>query len=106
THRGPPGTWTRHHVSITPGCRLADLLGERAEVVSAHHQAPELVGSGLRVSAVAPDGTIEALEWPGRRFALGVLWHPEEDPQGGAPLFRALVEHARERAGRQGAAAR
>jgi putative glutamine amidotransferase len=29
------------------------------------------------VSARAPDGVIEAIEVPARRFALGVQWHPE-----------------------------
>lgn len=94
-HKNGPGLWARHEVAIEPGCRLAELLGDRAEVVSAHHQAPERIGEGLEVTARATDGTVEALELPGRRFALGVLWHPEEDPAGGAPLFAALVEQAR-----------
>jgi putative glutamine amidotransferase len=45
------------------------------------------------VCAHAEDGTVEAIEDPSRRFALGVLWHPEEDED--AALFRALVEEAR-----------
>ena len=44
------------------------------------------------VTARADDGTIEGLEDPSRRFALGVLWHPEEGE--GEALFRALVEEA------------
>ena len=95
THKAGPGKWARHEVSVAPGCRLAELIGERPTVVSAHHQAPLEVGAGLEVVATAGDGTIEALELPGKRFALGVLWHPEEDPVGGAPLFRELVAHAR-----------
>ena len=43
--------------------------------------------------AWADDGTVEALEDPARRFALGVLWHPEEDED--AALFAALVDEAR-----------
>jgi putative glutamine amidotransferase len=46
------------------------------------------------VSAHAEDGSVEAVEDPSRRFALGVLWHPEAGD--GAKLFRALVEEARE----------
>jgi putative glutamine amidotransferase len=53
-----------------------------------------VVGEGLRVSAHAEDGSVEAVEDPSRRFALGVLWHPEAGD--GAKLFRALVEEARE----------
>ena len=38
------------------------------------------------------DGTVEGLELPGKRFALGVLWHPEEGED--FALFQALVEEA------------
>ena len=74
------------------------MLGTEAHTHSCHHQAPDRLGRGLRPSATAPDGTVEAVEDPGRRFAVGVLWHPEEDPDEGLPLFQALVERARERA--------
>jgi putative glutamine amidotransferase len=94
-HRGEPGTWTRHHVTVEAGCRLREMLGERLEVVSAHHQAPVEIGEDLVVTATADDGTVEAVEHPGKRFAVGVLWHPEEDAEGGAPLFRQLVTEAR-----------
>ncbi|MGZ4665933.1 MAG: gamma-glutamyl-gamma-aminobutyrate hydrolase family protein [Frankiaceae bacterium] len=42
------------------------------------------MGDGLREAARAPDGTIEALEDPSRRFTLGVLWHPEAGEDGRA----------------------
>lgn len=96
THRAGPGLWARHDVAIAPGCRLSAMLGDRASVVSAHHQAPVEIGRDLVVTATAADGTVEALEHPHRRFAVGVLWHPEEDPVGGAPLFAELVAQARE----------
>ncbi|MGN6380953.1 MAG: gamma-glutamyl-gamma-aminobutyrate hydrolase family protein [Gaiellales bacterium] len=96
THRAAPGNWARHEVDIVPGCRLGELLGERASVVSAHHQAPVEIGRDLVVTATAGDGTVEAVEHSGKRFAVGVLWHPEEDAEGGAPLFAALVEEARQ----------
>jgi putative glutamine amidotransferase len=50
---------------------------ERLPVNSAHHQAADRVGPGVLVSATAPDGVIEAIEDPRRRFCLGVQWHPE-----------------------------
>jgi gamma-glutamyl-gamma-aminobutyrate hydrolase PuuD len=89
------GAFVRHDVSIEPGGRLAGLLGERVHVHSSHHQAPAAVAPGLVVQAHASDGTIEAFEHPGRRFCLGVLWHPEEDEDGAAPLFEELVRQAR-----------
>jgi gamma-glutamyl-gamma-aminobutyrate hydrolase PuuD len=92
-HRETPGVFAEHDVELEPETRLARLLGERAPVLSHHHQGIGRVGSGLRVSAHADDGTVEALEDPARRFALGVLWHPEAGED--AKLFEALVEEAR-----------
>jgi putative glutamine amidotransferase len=92
-HRQTPGTFSEHGVTIEPGTRLRSLIGDRSEVKSHHHQGYGRIGDGLRVVAWADDGTLEALEDPDRRFALGVLWHPEEDND--APLFEALVEEAR-----------
>jgi putative glutamine amidotransferase len=93
-HKHTPGTFADHAVELEPGTRLAGLLGERAPVKSHHHQGFGRVGAGLRVAAHAEDGTIEAVEDPSRRFALGVLWHPEagEDLQ----LFEELVAAAAE----------
>src|SRR5690606_33295116 len=74
-----PGDQTSHAVKIEPGSRLESTLGgtERIEVNSFHHQAIERLGEGLVVSARAPDGTIEAVEDPSRRFLIGVQWHAE-----------------------------
>jgi putative glutamine amidotransferase len=93
-HRHLAGTFSDHDVSLEPGTRLAQVLGDRAPVKSSHHQGVGRVGEGLRPAARADDGTVEALEDPTHRFALGVLWHPEagEDRR----LFEALVDEARE----------
>jgi putative glutamine amidotransferase len=47
------------------------------QVNSAHHQAAASVGDGVVISGRAPDGVIEAIEAPKKRFCLGVQWHPE-----------------------------
>jgi putative glutamine amidotransferase len=93
-HRQTPGTFSEHGVTIEPGTRLRNLIGDRSEVKSHHHQGYGRVGDGLRVSARAEDGTVEAVEDPERRFAVGVLWHPEAGED--ARLFEALVAAARE----------
>jgi putative glutamine amidotransferase len=92
-HKHTPGAFSDHDVTLEEGTRLATILGDRAPVKSHHHQGLGRVGEGLRVAAHAEDGTIEAVEDPSRRFALGVLWHPEagEDMK----LFQELVEAAR-----------
>jgi len=92
-HRHTPGVFADHEVEVKDGSRLGALLGERAPVKSHHHQGFGTIGEGLVESAWAEDGTLEAVEDPSKRFALGVLWHPEEGDD--AALFRALVEEAR-----------
>jgi gamma-glutamyl-gamma-aminobutyrate hydrolase PuuD len=93
-HKHTPGTFADHDVTLEDGTRLASLLGDRAPVKSHHHQGLGRVGDSLRVAAHAEDGTVEAIEDPDRRFALGVLWHPEagEDMR----LFEELVREAAE----------
>jgi putative glutamine amidotransferase len=78
-HEQPnPRTEPGHVVRIEEGSLLARITGQREiPVNSAHHQAVAEPGPGVMVSGVAPDGVIEAIEMPGRRFCLGVQWHPE-----------------------------
>ena len=92
-HRETAGVFSEHPVRIEDDSTLGALLGDSAPVMSSHHQGVGAVGRGLREVAWADDGTIEALEDPEQRFAVGVLWHPEagEDMK----LFEALVAEAR-----------
>jgi putative glutamine amidotransferase len=103
-HREVRGVFSEHPVEVKEGTLLGELLGERQPgVKSSHHQGVGRVGDGLVETAWAEDGTLEGLEDPSRRFALGVLWHPEagEDRR----LFEGLVAEARRyRAGRADAA--
>jgi putative glutamine amidotransferase len=92
-HRETPGVFSAHGVRVDPDSRLGGLVGERAPVQSHHHQGFGRVGADLREAAWADDGTLEAVEDPSKRFALGVLWHPEEGED--AALFDALVHEAR-----------
>ncbi|HUF00968.1 MAG TPA: gamma-glutamyl-gamma-aminobutyrate hydrolase family protein, partial [Gaiellaceae bacterium] len=92
-HKATPGTFSQHGVRIDPESRLGRLVGEHAPVKSHHHQGLGRVGQGLVTSAWADDGTPEGIEDPTRRFALGVLWHPEAGED--SALFEALVEEAR-----------
>jgi gamma-glutamyl-gamma-aminobutyrate hydrolase PuuD len=93
-HKGPPGTFTRHPVRVDPGTLLHGMLGDGLVVHSCHHQAPDRIGDGLAVTAHAPDGVVEGVELLDARFCVGVLWHPEEDAEGGGPLFQGLVSQA------------
>ncbi|MFO1068981.1 MAG: gamma-glutamyl-gamma-aminobutyrate hydrolase family protein [Geminicoccaceae bacterium] len=92
-----PRTEPGHEVAIEPGSLLHRVTGAASlPVNSAHHQAAAEVGPGVVVSARAPDGVIEAIEVPGRRFCLGVQWHPEYDiSPGDVAVLRAFVDAAR-----------
>jgi putative glutamine amidotransferase len=96
-----------HPVDVEPGSRLAEALGGelRPWCASTHHQAVDVVGTGLRVVGRSPDGLVEAIE-PAPdvcgSWVLGVQWHPE-DTAGSDPvqqrLFDAFVAAARRSGG-------
>lgn len=91
-HVTRPGEFDAHAIRTAPGSRVAEILGDRVTVMSGHHQAIDGLGAQLVATAWAPDGTVEAVEDPSGRFALGVLWHPEQGDDG--RLFDALVRAA------------
>ena len=94
-HRETLGVFSQHPVEIAEGTRLEAILGPRhGSVRSSHHQGVGRVGQGLVESAYAEDGSLEAIEDPSKRFALGVLWHPEMEDDDKS-LFEALVAEAR-----------
>ncbi len=67
-----------HEVTVEEGSALAAMLGRRrVSVNSYHHQAIREPGADVRIVARAPDGVVEAVELPARRFVLGLQWHLE-----------------------------
>jgi putative glutamine amidotransferase len=103
-HRHPPEKGLRHAINVIPGTLLSEMYGEGEVVVnSEHRRAVQKPGRGLRVSAQALDGVIEAVEtelvgW----FALGVQWHPSSSTASGLDiqLFRGLIDFCKQRAGK------
>ncbi|MCF6521961.1 gamma-glutamyl-gamma-aminobutyrate hydrolase family protein [Streptomyces sp. JJ36] len=95
-HNARPGVFAQHVVTTVPGTRIGELLPGATEVATHHHQAVGRLGAGLTAAAHAEDGTVEAVEFPGRTFALGVQWHPEMDSA--AQPLSALIEAARQHA--------
>ena len=92
-----PRTEAGHVVRLAEGTRLREIAGRgEIPVNSAHHQAVKAPAPGLAIDAVAPDGVIEGIEDPRRRFCIGVQWHPEyaiSDADLG--LFAAFIDAAR-----------
>jgi putative glutamine amidotransferase len=99
------GAVLAHQVQVEPGTLLAREISSsgkanRLDVNSSHHQAADVVGDGLRVSARCPeDGVIEAIEGTlAGHYVLAVQWHPERTFESDPPslqLFKALVDAAR-----------
>lgn len=96
----------RHHrhvrseLALRPGTAVHGVLGQDTVTISCyHHQAVDLIGTGLRPTAFSEDGVVEAIELadPGRGWFLAVQWHPEDtascDPAQ-QHLFDALVSAA------------
>lgn len=97
----PDGTETPdmvHGAQFDEG-RVLKLSGAaRAEVNSSHHQSVLEPGRGLRITARAPDGVVEAVEWTAdENWVVGVQWHPERMPEDALAqaLFRDLLSAAR-----------
>ena len=88
-----------HTVNIQRSSLLGSLFGETLAVNSFHHQAVSVVPDGFRITAVATDGVIEAIEATDGRPMVGVQWHPEcfilkDNNRCMMPLFDWLVAEA------------
>ncbi len=97
-HRRNPGSFANsdHEVRLEPGSLAALAAGQELhEVKSHHHQGVDRLGEGLAVTGYCVlDDLPETIEAPGRRFVLGVQWHPEADEK--SRVIGFLVEQARQ----------
>jgi putative glutamine amidotransferase len=84
-----------HEVRIEPGSRLGQIVGAGdLPVNSMHHQGIRTLGRGLKATAFAPDGLIEALETENDHYVVAVQWHPEalaDRDEKMAALFHSFV---------------
>jgi len=97
-HEQPnPRTEPGHRVMIERGTLLHQITqADSLDVNSAHHQAVKEVAPGVIIDARAPDGVIEGIEDPRRRFCIGVQWHPEYAISvGDKRLFAAFIAACR-----------
>ena len=79
----------RHAIEVARPSILFTALGStEATVNSFHHQALGALGAGLRATATAPDGVVEAIELDGSPV-LGVQWELQEEWRID-PRFRAV----------------
>jgi len=99
-HRRLGETWDGRHEAriVAADSHIARAIGKPVVTCNtSHKQAVRELGKGLRVTAVAPDGVIEATEDPTYPFYVGVQWHPERQHEEADHLaiFKAFVEHAK-----------
>jgi putative glutamine amidotransferase len=96
-HRPALGQFGDHEVQLESGSLAARAVGaETTAVKSHHHQGIGELGEGLTATGwSAEDGIVEAIELEGQQYALGVLWHPEQDER--SRVVGTLVEAARAR---------
>lgn len=96
-HRLNPGSFdgSDHTVRLERGSLAARAAGEELHnTKSHHHQGIDRLGEGLRITGHSTlDQLPEAIEAPGKRFVLGVQWHPEADEH--SRVIEAFVAAAR-----------
>ncbi|RLE57100.1 MAG: gamma-glutamyl-gamma-aminobutyrate hydrolase family protein [Candidatus Methanomethylicota archaeon] len=92
-----PPSHPAHLVRISKDSKLYKIFGrEILRVNSFHHQAVKRIGEKFKATAWAEDGVIEAIEYLGDTFILGVQWHPERMINGEMiKLFKAFIEAAK-----------
>ncbi|WP_368654359.1 gamma-glutamyl-gamma-aminobutyrate hydrolase family protein [Ornithinibacillus sp. 4-3] len=95
-----PNSYETHFAKVEAGSLLNRIAGkDKLKVNSYHHQACKDTGKGLKVSATASDGIIEAIEGTGENFVLGIQWHPEhllDTNEESLAFFKAFVEACKE----------
>jgi len=87
-----------HPTDIIEGTRLFNIMGaDTIRVRSSHHQSVKNPGRSLKLSAIAHDGVVEALESRGKNFLIAVQWHPEKTNHDRftKKLFKALIDAAK-----------
>jgi putative glutamine amidotransferase len=89
---GVEGGASLHELDIDADSRLGRAMGTTTATCSSHHhQAVDRLGTGLRVTARAPDGIVEGIELDGDAWIVGAQWHPE-DTAGRDPVQQALFD--------------
>ena len=99
-HMSPPYDQAIHAAKLIPGTPLFHTLETDVCLVNSyHHQAISTLSSSFLCMATAPDGIVEAIYMPDRRFVWGIQWHPEFSylvSEESRKIFAAFLSAARE----------
>lgn len=100
----PDDTDRYHTIAVDPSSWLYGLIHKQEGVVNSnHHQSADAIGNGLIVSALSPDGVVEALERKepaGKSFLCLVQWHPERMNDQGSSFVKKIREAFIEESGK------
>ena len=93
-HHTLDGVRAFHNVSVTNSAIFEKIGFSKNEftVNSYHHQSVKDLAEGYEAFAYSPDGLVEAIYMPSRRFDAGVQWHPEKRFDGDSDSFRILID--------------
>ena len=95
-HSKAEGYDQTHEVKVDSDSCLRGIISSGKEIAnSAHHQAADKIGKGLKPTAYSDDGTVEAIEWKNPKikpFLLLVQWHPERMKKQESGLAKNLKE--------------
>ena len=92
------GKYPFHGVNIIKNTGLYSILQKkRIYVNSFHHQAVCEVPKNFIISAKSDDLIIEAIEYTGKNFIMGVQWHPEQTSQKSIRryIFKTFIDKAK-----------
>ena len=77
SHCGKPESY-QHDVTINEDSYLYGILEKKIiSVDSTHHYAVNFAIKTLNINAISTDGIVEGVEYPNKKFIVGIQWHPE-----------------------------
>ena len=94
SHAGAVYTY-RHDLLIKEGTQLRNIIGsDRIRVNSNHHDKVDYEMNNLIINSYSDDGIIEGVEYPGKKFILGLQWHPEYllDDENSSKVLNSFID--------------
>lgn len=87
-----------HNLNIVNGTKLYEILQKDSIRVNSVHRFHISHVNHFKVNSYSEDGLIEGIELPGKKFVIGVQWHPEkmmEYDENANHLWHTFMEEAK-----------
>lgn len=87
----------RHKIIIDKDSKLYSILGKTELMVNSYHKYCVTENHIYKTVALSEDGIIEAIEYPGETFNIGLQWHPERtiEDDDSKKIMRSFIEAAK-----------